>query len=389
MGTTTLCAGRDERVRRPGAARLFDHIQIVHYPYASGYQSVPTPKDRCEPDRSASVISSHQLHSLIIGIGKQLARHGEQSIVRWMNLIEVAVEPHESEELREVFFCNGLNNHRGNCKSPIIQNGHVRKKGSGIDGILLDIDGVLTVSSKPIPGAQDALSWLRSRGIPFRLLTNTTEESRRGLVQSLAAAGFDIEPGDLITAPVVTAAYLRSNHSGSRCLVIGAEASLEDLEGVHIVDEGGVVLVIGGTSESISWDTMNHALRMVLDGAPLIGMHRSMTWMTDDGMVMDAGVALLAALEEATDTEAVICGKPAPECFRQSLALMEVAPERAVMVGDDVNSDVLAAQAVGLTGILVKTGKFRTEALQLAKASPDHVIESIADLPPLLETMSA
>ena len=254
---------------------------------------------------------------------------------------------------------------------------------------MLDIDGVLTVSSKPIPGAREALSWLRSRDIPFRLLTNTTEESRHGLVESLRGAGFNITLDDLITAPFATAAYLRAHHPGSRCLVIGAEASLEDLEGVHIVDKDADVLVVGGTSEPIAWDVMNGALRLVLDGAPLIGMHRSMTWMTDSGMVMDAGVALLSALEEATGVQAVICGKPAPECFRQSLALMDVAPERALMVGDDVDSDVLAAQAVGLTGILVKTGKFRDEALHRREASPDHVIESIAGLPALLETMIA
>lgn len=273
--------------------------------------------------------------------------------------------------------------------APAHRGWHLEKKGSGIDGILLDIDGVLTISSKPIPGAQETLAWLRSRSIPFRLLTNTTEESRSGLLRSLAGAGFDIALDDVITAPVATAAYLRSHHPSSRCYVIGAKAALEDLEGVHIVGEDAGVLVIGGTSDSISWDVMNHALRMVLDGAPLIGMHRSMTWMTDDGMVIDAGVALLTALEEATDIKAVICGKPAPECFRQSLALMDVVPERALMVGDDVTSDVLAAQATGLTGVLVKTGKFRSESLQRAETAPDQVIESIADLPELLQSMKS
>ena len=104
-------------------------------------------------------------------------------------------------------------------------------------------------------------------------------------------------------------------------------------------------------------------------------------WRTARGWELDGG-AYIAGLEEAAGTTATICGKPAPEYFASALALMGVAPERALMVGDDIENDVLGAQAAGIPGVLVRTGKFRES--DLAKGEPDHVIDALADLPRLL-----
>lgn len=249
-----------------------------------------------------------------------------------------------------------------------------------VDGLLLDIDGVLTTSWKPLPGAVETLQSLNARGIPYRLLTNTTELSRKSLLESLKDVGFDLDIENLVTAPTTTAAYIRANRPGSSCFLVGADAAKEDLDGLQIVDGDGDLVLIGGVSGPVPWDEMNRALRLVSGGAPLIAMHRSMTWMTDDGLVMDGGVALVAALEEATGVQAVVCGKPAPECFTTALDLLGVPASRAAMVGDDIINDVLAAQEVGLTGVLVKTGKFREDALERAGGKPAFVIESIQDL---------
>ena len=254
-----------------------------------------------------------------------------------------------------------------------------------VDGLLLDIDGVLTTSWKPLPGTIETLDWMIERGIPYRLLTNTTELSRKSLLASLQGAGFHIDIEALVTAPTTTAAYVRANHPGASCFVIGADASREDLDGIEVVDGDGDVVVIGGVSGPVAWNEMNRALRLVSRGAPLIAMHRSMTWMTHDGLVMDGGVALVAALEEATGVQAVVCGKPAPECFTTALDLLSVPAQRGAMVGDDIVNDVLAAQEVGLTGVLVKTGKFGEEALERAPGRPDFVIDSIQDLLHLLD----
>src|SRR5262249_34501835 len=155
--------------------------------------------------------------------------------------------------------------------------------------------------------------------VPFRLMTNTTEITGRELVEALRAGGIDVEPGEIATAAALTAHYLRTTHPGARCFVLGGAPSREDLHGVDVVEEAADVVVIGGASWSLAWDDMNRALRMVLGGAELVGMHSTFSWMTDQGMVLDAGVLLLRGLEAATGRTAVICGKPSPRAFEAGL----------------------------------------------------------------------
>ena len=109
-------------------------------------------------------------------------------------------------------------------------------------------------------------------------------------------------------------------------------------------------------------------------------MHGTAAWQTADGICLDGG-AYVAALERATGCVTTTIGKPAPQMFVEALAHLGVAAPEAVMVGDDLVSDVHAAQAVGIHGVLVRTGKFRPEVLDAAVERPDAVIDSVADLP--------
>ena len=257
-----------------------------------------------------------------------------------------------------------------------------------VDGLLLDIDGVLAVSWEPIPGAIETLSELRSRGMPFRLITNTTTHPRSELATTLRDAGFDVEPADVVTAVVATAEHLRTRHPGSRVLLLSDGDARSDLEGVSLVgpDEPADVVVIGGGCDDFSYAAMNHVFRQLMDGATLIGMHRNMYWATSEGLQLDGG-AFISGLEEAAGIRATICGKPAPAYLNAALEMMGVKAGRAAMVGDDVVNDVLGAQAIGMAGVLVRTGKFRTADLERPEGKPDHVIDSIADLPSLLQAI--
>jgi HAD superfamily hydrolase (TIGR01458 family) len=252
-----------------------------------------------------------------------------------------------------------------------------------VDGLLLDMDGVLAVSWHPIPGAVETLGWLRARSLPFRLITNTTTHTRAQLAATLSSAGIPVEAEEVVTAVVATAAYLREHHPGARVRVLGDGDARGDLEGIDLVEDGAEVVVIGGAFEGFTYEAINDIFRSLMDGAVLIGMHRNLYWRTDQGWQLDGG-AYIAGLEEATGRRAVICGKPAEAFFASALSTIGVEPARAAMVGDDVVNDVLGAQAVGLTGVLVRTGKFRPDDLETAPETPDHVIGSIADLPRLL-----
>jgi len=256
-----------------------------------------------------------------------------------------------------------------------------------IEGVLLDIEGVLTVSWEPLPGAAEGLAGLRSDEVPFRLLTNTTELTRAQVRERLASAGLAVAAEEIVTAPLLTAAHLRDEHPGARCHLLAAPGIVEDLEGVDLDGEEASVVVVGGSTEPFTVEQMRLALRLVLGGAALVAMHRSAAWMTAQGMTLDAGVMLVAGLEEATGRKAVVCGKPARECFERSAALIGVTPARTAMVGDDIANDILAGQAAGLTGVLVRTGRYRPEDLE--RGIPDHAIDSVADLPALLRRLRA
>lgn len=252
-----------------------------------------------------------------------------------------------------------------------------------VEGLLLDMDGVLALSFQPLPGAIETLAWIRDRGIPLRIVTNTTTHTRADLAATLHGRGFDLDAEDIFTAVVGTASYLRAHHPGARVVVLSDGDAGEDLEGIMVVPPGepAEVVVLGGAGDEFTHANLNRVFELLMEGAALVGMHRNLYWRTSDGLELDGG-AYLAGLEEASGVRATICGKPAPTFFDSAVALLGVSADRVAMVGDDIANDVLAAQACGLTGVLVRTGKFMDS--DLARGEPDHVLGSFAELPSLL-----
>jgi HAD superfamily hydrolase (TIGR01458 family) len=254
-----------------------------------------------------------------------------------------------------------------------------------IDGVLLDIDGVLAVSWEPLPGGIEALGWMRSHDVPFRLITNTTTKTRSDLAETLRGAGFDVRDEEIVTAVVATAEYLRTHQAGRTCFVLSDGDASDDLDGVELARvEDADVIVLGGAYDGFSYPTMNRVFRRLIEGAPLVGMHRNLYWRTNEGLQLDAG-AYIAGFEEATGREAVICGKPTGPYFRSALAVLGVPAERAVMVGDDIVNDVRGAQVLDIRGVLVKTGKFLPGDLDKVPEPPDFVLETIGELPGLID----
>jgi len=254
-----------------------------------------------------------------------------------------------------------------------------------IRAVLLDIDGVLTVSWRPLPGAAEAVARLRAAGIAVALVTNTTSRTRAWIAGTLSAAGFGVGADDIVSAPAVTAAYLAGHHPGARCALLNSGDITADLARVRIVtgDAAPDVVILGGAGPEFSYPALNRVFGYLLDGARLVAMGRNLYWRTESGLQLDTG-AFLAGLEQAAGVEAEVTGKPAAAFFATALAVLGVDAPAAVMVGDDIEADVLAAQRHGLTGVLVRTGKYRPETLRGASAPPDHVIDSVADLPGLL-----
>jgi len=258
-----------------------------------------------------------------------------------------------------------------------------------VSGVLIDIDGVLTVSWQPLPGTVAALQLLREAALPLALVTNTTSRTRASIAAALAGAGFAVTAADILTAPVIAAAYLRERYPGARCLLLNSGDIVEDLADVTLARDGDAVdvVLLGGAGPDFSYRALNAAFGHLQRGARLVAMHRGLYWRTSEGLQLDSG-AFVAGLEQAAGTTAEVVGKPAPAFYAAALAHLGAAAAGTVMVGDDIENDVLAAQRQGLTGVLVKTGKYLPRALRNASGTPDHILGSFADLPVLLDQLS-
>lgn len=249
-------------------------------------------------------------------------------------------------------------------------------------GYLLDVDGVLHVGMTPVPGAAAFLDGLTAQGVPYRLLTNTTTASRASLAERLRGIGLPVADGDLLTAPVATAAYIRRRFPDVRCFLLAKGDVLDDFRaaGLTLVGPDGEpaadVVVIGGAEDELTYARLNHAYRLLLGGARLIAMHRNTAWRTAGGMSLDSGPFILA-LERAAGVRATVVGKPALPFFRHGLRELGLPPAAVTMVGDDAHNDLLPATRLGMRTVLVRTGKPVGPA-EVALA--DVVVDSVAAL---------
>ena len=255
---------------------------------------------------------------------------------------------------------------------------------TGLRALLVDIDGVLVVSWEALPGVADALRTLRSAGVPMRFLTNTTSRTRAEITALLRGADLDVGDDEVLTVLSAAAAHLAQEHPGARCLLLTSGDVRTELPDVTLVGQGTApeevdVVVLGGAGPEFTYTALNHTLACVLAGASLVALHRNLLWRTSAGLQLDTG-AYLVGLERAAGVEATVVGKPAPAMFEAALESVGVPAGEAAMVGDDLDSDVLAAQRLGITGVQVRTGKFRESQLESGE-QPDVVLDSFADVP--------
>ena len=238
------------------------------------------------------------------------------------------------------------------------------------------------MGDEPIEGAHDALEALRALG-GVRLLTNTTSRSRRNVVEHLQELGFGVSADEVLTPAAMAVRHCAEHGYGSVRLLV-SERLREDLESLQ--GDGGdrpEAIILGDLGEGFTPEVLNSAFRDLMDGAVLLALQHNRYWRRADGLALDVG-AYSAALEYATAREAIVLGKPSPDFFRA--AMDDLGVEHALMVGDDAEADVGGAMAAGLPAVLVRTGKYRADALT-SRITPTAIVDSIADVPALLERM--
>ena len=244
--------------------------------------------------------------------------------------------------------------------------------------VLLDLGGVFYEGDRLLPGALEALARLRDSGLTLRFVTNTTRQCRAALLQELAGRGLAIGEDELITPAGAAREVLLAR--GLRPLLLIHPGLQADFAGIDTTDPNAVV--VGDAGEHFCYATLNQAFRLLHRGAPLLALGRNRYFQDSDGLSLDAG-PFVAALEYAADVKAKLLGKPAPALFAAALRVPACQPAEAVMIGDDVESDVNGAIAFGLRGILVKTGKYRPgdeTRLQPGGVVADDITAAVADL---------
>jgi HAD superfamily hydrolase (TIGR01458 family) len=240
------------------------------------------------------------------------------------------------------------------------------------------------VGDEPIEGAHGALAELRALGAGVRLLTNTTSRSRRSVVEHLQELGFDVSEEEVMTPAAMAVRHCAEHGLGAVRLLVGEglHEDLAELERAGPHDHPDAIL-LGDLGEGFTPELLNSAFRDLMDGAQLLALQHNRYWRRADGLALDVG-AYSAALEYASGRDAIVLGKPAAEFFLA--AMRDIGVERAVMIGDDAEADVGGAMAAGLPGVLVRTGKYRADALN-ARVTPTAIVDSVADVPSLLARM--
>jgi HAD superfamily hydrolase (TIGR01458 family) len=250
-----------------------------------------------------------------------------------------------------------------------------------IRAVLVDLEGTIVQAGRLLPGARETFAGLENAGIPAAVVTNTTSRPRSRVASELAQLGLPL-PAERIFTTAGAARLHLLERGFARCHFLTVASLLEDFTGIAPEDEAPQAVVVGDLGDGFTFERLNRAFRRVLEGAELVALARNRYYRGPEGLLLDVG-AFVAALEYGSGRGATLTGKPAPSFFRAALETLGADPSATAVVGDDLESDVHGAQAAGLAGVLVRTGKYRPEFERIGR-KPDGVLDSIADLPRLL-----
>jgi NagD protein len=252
-------------------------------------------------------------------------------------------------------------------------------------GYLIDMDGVLYRGSELIAGADDFIDQLRRRHIPFRLLTNNSQRTRRDVVAKLARMGIDVDEEHVFTSAMATARFLASHKPGGTAFVIGEGGLLNALHanGYAVVDHDPDYVIIG-EGRTFSLELVEAAVRMVHRGAKLIATNMDPSCPTADGLRPGCG-ALVALLETALGVKAFSVGKPSPIMMRAARKEMGLTTDETAIIGDTMETDILGGVQLGYHTVLVLSGGTRQDDLSRFAYEPDVVVASLAEFAAMME----
>lgn len=249
-------------------------------------------------------------------------------------------------------------------------------------GFLCDMDGVIYHGNQLLPGVHDFVNWLQQEEKNFLFLTNSSERSPRELRQKLQRMGMDVDESHFYTSALATAKFLASQNPGCSAYVIGAPGLFNALydAGITINDVNPDYVVVGETS-NYNYESILKAVYLVQHGARLIGTNTDLTGPSERGII-PACRALTAPIELTTGRSAYFVGKPNPLMMRTGLQLLGCHSHESVMVGDRMDTDIIAGVETGLTTVLVLSGCTAEADLESFPYRPHYVLPGVGEICP-------
>ncbi len=257
-------------------------------------------------------------------------------------------------------------------------------KVSNLKAFLFDLDGVLTVGKETLQyvGGKPVINRLKQLGKRTCILTNTSTHTQRDVWEKVTKLGFPIKEDELMTSTQLMANYLAERYGALTCYVIGEPGLVEELRlSGHKIPESpdSVDFVIVGLDRQLTYDKLNKAVRLLRNNAKLAAAYMDRVYMSDNGPAFSAGPTA-KALEHASGKKTLVVGKPSPLMFRLALKRTGVRPRDALMVGDQIDTDLKGAKTVGLHTALVLTGVSDKTAISKSRTKPDLTISHVDDL---------
>ncbi len=248
----------------------------------------------------------------------------------------------------------------------------------------MDMDGVLVHEELPLPGAAEFISRLTELEAPFLLLTNNSMYTRRDLAARLRRSGLEVPEESIWTSALATANFLENQRPGGTAFVVGEVGLTTALHeaGYTITDREPEYVVLGET-RTYSFEMITRAIRLIVNGARFIATNPDNVGPSADGPLPATG-SVAALISRATGVDPYYVGKPNPLMMRSALNAIDAHSETTAMIGDRMDTDIVSGLEAGLETILVLTGVTQREEAESHPFVPSRIVESVADLLPLL-----
>jgi NagD protein len=257
-----------------------------------------------------------------------------------------------------------------------------------VDCWLTDMDGVLVHEQHPIPGAAEFIEALRSSARRFLVLTNNSIFTPRDLRARLARSGIDLPEESIWTSALATAQFLDTQRPGGTAYTIGEAGLTTALHDVgYVLTDRDPDYVVLGETRTYSFEAITRAIRLIEAGARFIATNPDPSGPSAEGSLPATG-SVAALISRATGVEPYFVGKPNPLMMRSALNRLDAHSESTVMVGDRMDTDIVSGLEAGLRTVLVLTGSTRAEQVERFPYRPTRVVDSVADLVPLVEQLS-